>query len=90
MSKRFENLDKSLFGSAPVYDKFVFMDKEKEQEWENLDEPTKKFVIHNLRETCSKLECKIAIDTLCLAMNDMFQRINELERQLKESNDAVD
>lgn len=32
------------------------------------------------------MECKLAVETLCLAMNDMFKRIEDLENQVKESN----
>jgi hypothetical protein len=77
---KLEDLKSSQFGSAPVYDKYIFMDKEKEQEWEELDPSTKKFLMRNLRETTSRLECKMAIETLCLAMNDMFKRLETLER----------
>lgn len=89
MSDRFDKLESRLLGSAPVYDKFIFMDTEKEREWESLDETTKKYVMQHLKQTTSKMESKMAIETLCLAMNDMFHRLCELERKVKESNDEM-
>jgi len=71
----------NAYGSAPIeeYDKLMFFDKEKEKEWENLDDSTKKFCLDHLKETCSKMQNKLAIELLCHVINDMSERIKKLE-----------
>lgn len=63
----------------PNYEKLVFMDKEKEKEWEQLDESHKSFIMKNLRETAMLMESKIAIEMLCHIINELNERIKKLE-----------
>lgn len=75
------------FGSAPVfenYDRIIFMDKDKEKEWEDLNPSVKKSYISNLKETCDKMENKVAIEFLCHVINDLSKRIDRLEIGIKE------
>lgn len=65
----------------PVHDKLVFMDKEKEEEWNELPESIKKSVISNLKESASMMESRVAIEMLCLIIMDMNKRVEELERK---------
>ncbi len=70
------------FGSFPFeseFSKMIFMSKEKEKEWEEMDESLKRSITRNLKETCSKMENKMAIELLCHVINDMGKRISELE-----------
>lgn len=77
----------SIFGGfreqLPIsnYEKIVFMDKEKEKEWEELDQSQKDFIMGNLRETAMLMESKMAIEMLCHVINDMNERIKKLEDQ---------
>jgi len=71
---------KSLYGSAPItYDKLIFFDKEKEKEWHELDPSSKAICLSNLKEACSKMENKIAIELLCHVINDLIKRMEKLE-----------
>jgi len=67
------------FGSAPVQDKLIFMNEEKEKEWEELDPSIKKTCLAHLKETCSMMEHKAAIQLLCHVINEMGERIKRLE-----------
>jgi len=63
------------------YDKIVFMDKEKEEEWKNMEPSLKKFVLDNLKETANNLELRLCIDLLCNVIVDLNNRIFELENK---------
>jgi len=71
----------NAYGSAPIeeYDKLIFLNEEKEKEWEELDDSTKKFCLDHLKETCSKMQNKLAIELLCHVINDLSERIKKLE-----------
>jgi len=77
MSKKFHK-----FGSSPInYRKMVFMDKDKEEEWDTLDPSMKSFLISHLNETCDKLEIKQALDLICLVIVDLQKRLDKLEEK---------
>jgi len=72
----------NVYGSAPVetYDKLIFLDKDKEKEWEEMDEATKTSCLNHLKETCSQMENKLAIELLCHVINDLSKRLKKLEK----------
>jgi len=70
----------------PEYEKLIFMNKEKEKEWEDLQEKEKTFVMNNLRQTASLMESKVAIEMLCHVINELHQRIKKLEDEKEKDN----
>jgi len=67
------------YGSAPVYDSLIFMDEQQRKEWEEMPESQKSFVMNHLKECCSKMENKLAIELLCNVITDLISRIKKLE-----------
>ncbi len=67
---------KKNFGA---YESVVFINSEKEKEWEDLPEDIKTHIIKNLQDTCSRLENRLAIETLCHVVNGLVERIEKLE-----------
>jgi len=76
MDDVFKNFDQDLF---PELSKLIFMDADKEQEWEEMDPRLKRSVNHHLNQTFSKMENKLAIELLCTTIHDLDKRISELE-----------
>jgi hypothetical protein len=70
----------SDYGCAPIY----IGNSQHKEEWDNLDPTTKKFVYDNLEETTKKLSFDMAISTICLVINDLAKKIQELEKTIKE------
>lgn len=66
----------SEYGCAPIY----IGDSKHKEEWDNLDPITKKFVIDNLEETAKSLSTDMAISTLCCVINDLANRIDDLDK----------
>lgn len=80
-SSRFNNYTGAQNISEPIgYEKIIFMDKDKEKEWEDMDPSVKKHVLAHLESTCSMMENKISIQLLCHVINDLEKRIQELEK----------
>jgi hypothetical protein len=61
------------------YEKLVFTDPSKEEEWKNLPDTTKSFIMSNISHMASKLENSLAIDMLCHVINELIERVNKLE-----------
>ncbi len=47
------------------YEKLVFTDPSKEEEWKNLPEERRNFIMSNISLMASKMEHSLAIDMLC-------------------------
>lgn len=69
-----------IFGSAPI----VFMNKEKEKEWENLPDNIKVSVLSNLEGFAQQMTHGASIQMLCHVINDLSKKISELEKALNE------
>lgn len=64
--------------NCPAYDsKMIFMDKEKQKEWEELDSEVKTSIMKHLHETTEQMEVRVAIRMLCHCINDLNKRLNE-------------
>jgi hypothetical protein len=80
--------NENKYASAPIgYDKMIFMDKDKEKEWETMDASVKKHVLANLESTCSMMENKISIQLLCHVINDLGKKIEELQQKLNRNSE---
>lgn len=78
MSKEFE-IRKS---TCPAYpDKLIFMDKEKEKEWESLDSIMKADCLGHLEDYVKKMTQDKSIELLCHVVNDLHERIMKLEKK---------
>lgn len=71
-----------LAGTCWPQDKLIIIDKEKQKEWDEMDEGVKKTVLSHLRQSCSMMEQKMAIELLCNCINDMNERILNLEQRV--------
>lgn len=85
MSRRFDPVNDDQFGSAS---KLVFMSREKEKEWNDLEDSTKKAVLANLHDTADRMSTNISIQMLCGYIQDMDKRIRDLEDKIKKQNDT--
>jgi hypothetical protein len=72
-----------------VFDLLLFISKEAEERWEQMEDSTKDYIMSHLRSACQRVEAKISIEILCNVinrMNDqmmkMHKRVEELERKL--------
>lgn len=66
--------------SCPAFEsRMVFVDEKKKKEWDELDSSVKKSVVAHLRETTKCMEQSLAIDFLCLVIQDLIKRIEKLE-----------
>lgn len=73
------------YGSAPIYDKFVFFDEEKRKEWEDCDESVKKHVMAHLHQYTKQMENNLSIEMLSNIIMDLLKRIEALEEKKNET-----
>lgn len=63
------------------FEKLVFMDEEKEKEWNQLPDSEKSFVMEHLKEVTSRMESKVSIELLCHVINELLERVKKLEEK---------
>jgi hypothetical protein len=59
----------------------LYMNQEKEKEWDELDETVKSAVLLNVKEAVKKTEIGISIDILAHCINELNERICTLEKK---------
>lgn len=59
----------------------IFLSTQTREEWEKLDEYTKKLLKSNIEKTARQLENKIAIEFLACVIADMQKEIEELKEK---------
>ncbi len=72
------------------YDKLVFTNPSKEEEWKNLPEERRNFIMSNISHMASKMEHSLAIDMLCHVINELIERVNKLEAEQLTQNHKKD
>ena len=62
------------------YSKMIFMSKEKEKEWNEMDLGVKKHVLSHLERYTEKMSNSTSIQLLCHCINELDKRIEKLEK----------
>ena len=58
--------------------KMLFLDEDKQKEWDDMEPSIKRAVLSNLQGYTSKMTTNIAIETLAHAINELSLRIDAL------------
>jgi hypothetical protein len=85
-----DNVEKSnIFRKydCPRYDydgSFVFINENREM-WDKADEHVKKRIMHLLHEMAKDMQAKVAVEMLCLVVEDVVKRIEKIESRFEEN-----
>lgn len=63
------------------YESKIYISREKEDEWKNIPDSQKKFIKNNLLKVSNELEGRAAIELLCHLINELFERMDKLEKK---------
>lgn len=63
------------------FDGFIFMDKDKQTEFNELNPTLKRFVTSNLQDVVAKMNIEMTLDTVCFAITELHKRIEILEKK---------
>ena len=68
-------MDREKYGAVG---KMLFLDEDKQKEWDDMEPSLKRAVMSNLQGYTSKMSTNIAIETLAHAINELSIRIDKL------------
>lgn len=71
-------MDREKYGAVG---KMLFLDEDKQKEWDDMEPGLKLAVMSNLHGYTTKMSTNLAIETLALAINDLAMRIDALEKE---------
>jgi hypothetical protein len=66
---------------CPAYSGMIFMNKEKEKEWDNLEPGLKKFCLDHLQMCAKEMEVRAAVDLLSNILSDILKRLKKLKNE---------
>lgn len=67
-----------------TFDKLLFTDKSKKEEWDNMEPDVKKYIRFHLIESCKKMENSLSVEMLAHCINDMNNEIQEIKNTISE------